>query len=219
MSKYIFQSTGKKFQTQKEFLEYLRAICATADRNSDDAVKNKNHILELKDFICDYYCERDFIISKFDLDNCEFFVALPPNPRNQHKCFWIKQKNVNEKQHFATSRNGLVRPSVFDNFYRFCTDLLIPIKFELRKYFTEQLHLSADNFDLWHKQPKTKELVQEFIDLQKIGDKLEKVISPNGLGNNIPFLMPDYEYLEQEFIDFYQSKVATQLNFELKPRA
>lgn len=218
MSRYIFQSTNNIFKSETAFLKHLKYIRDTANINPNGVVLDKNHINELKDFIQDYYCDRENILSKFDLNNCEFFVALPPQPRNSHKCLWIKEKNGNQKQHFSTTKNGLIEPTPFDNFYRFCTNQLIPIKLQLRDYFTNQLNLSYDAFDLWHKQPKTKQLVIEFINLKEIHDKLEKVISPNGLGNNVPYLMLGYEHLKQDFIDFYQQKVALGLNFELKPR-
>lgn len=218
MSDFIFQSTNNRFSTKTGFLNHLTVIRNTADNNQNGMVLEKNHILELKDFLRDYYVDRDIILSEYDLDNCEFFVALPPQPRNRYKCFWIKDKDSSKKRHFATSRNGLVEPNSFGNFRSFCTDELIPIKREIRRYITNELGLSLDDFDLWHQSPKTKELVKEFITTKGIGDKLDLVISPNSLGNNVPYLMPDYEYLKQDFIDFYQSKVATELNFELKPR-
>lgn len=218
MSNFIFQSTNNGFKTQKAFLNHLKFIRNTADNNSNDMVIDDNHIKELKDFLCDYYVDRDIILSEYDLDNCEFFVALPLTVRNNHKCIWIKDKTTGKTRSFSTTRDGLVEPNSFGNFYSFCTYELIPIKREIRRYITNELGLSLDDFDLWHQSPKTKELVEEFIALKEIGDKLDLVISPNGLGNNVPYLMPDYEYLKQDFIDFYQSKVATELNFELKPR-
>lgn len=219
MSKYILQSTNNQFVTKKGFLNHLKLIRNTADKNQNGMVLDKNHILDLKDFLRDYYVDRDIILSEYDLDNCEFFVALPPTVRNNHKCIWIKDKVTDKTRHFATTKNGLVEPTPFGNFYNFCTNELIPIKREIRRYITNELGLSLDDFDLWHKSPKTKELVEEFIAIKNIGDKLNEIISPNGLGNNVPYLLPDYEYLKLEFIDFYQSKVATQLNFELKPRS
>lgn len=218
MSKFIFQSTNNGFLTKTAFLNHLKFIRDMADNNPDDVVKDENHIKELKDFLHDYYVDRDVILSEYDLDNCEFFVALPRTIRNNHKCFWIKDKTTGKTRSFSTTRNGLVEPSLFGNFYSFCTNELIPIKREIRRYITNELGLSLDDFDLWHQSPKTKELVNEFIALKEIGDKLDEVISPNGLGNDVPYLLSKYEYLKQDFIDFYQSKVATELNFELKPR-
>lgn len=218
MSKYVFQSTNNRFNTKREFLDYLKSIRDMANDNLNGMVLDKNHILELKDFLRDYYVDRDIILSEYDLDNCEFFVALPPQPRNRYKCIWIRDKTNKNSRHFATSRNGLVEPTLFGNFYSFCTHELIPIKREIRKYITSELGLSLHDFDLWHQSPKTKELVEEFIAIKEIGDKLERVISQNGLGNNVPYLLPEYQGLRQEFIDFYQSKVATELNFELKLR-
>ena len=218
MSKFIFKSTNKTFNSKTSFLDYLKFIRDTAAKNQNGMVLDKNHILELKDFLRDYYVDRDVILSEYDLDNCEFFVALPRTIRNNHKCFWIKDKTTSKTRSFSTTRNGLVKPSLFGNFYSFCTNELIPIKREIRRYITNELGSSLDDFDLWHQSPKTKELVNEFIALKEIGDKLDEVISPNGLGNDVPYLLSKYEYLKQDFIDFYQSKVATELNFELKPR-
>lgn len=218
MSDFIFQSTNNCFSTKTGFLNHLKVIRNTADGNQNGMVLDSNHILELKDFLRDYYIDRDIILSEYDLDNCEFFVALPLTPRNKHKCIWIKDKTTGKTRSFATTRNGLVEPTPFGNFYNFCTNELIPIKREIRRYITNELGLSLDDFDLWHQSPKTKELVQEFITLKELNNKLYEIISPNGLGNNVPYLLPDYEYLKQEFINFYQSKVATELFFELKLR-
>ncbi len=218
MSKFIFKSTNKTFNSKTSFLDYLKFIRDTAAKNQNGMVLDKNHILELKDFLRDYYIDRNIILSEFDLDDCEFFVALPPQPRNHYKCLWIKDKQNGKKRHFATTENGLVKPTPFGNFYQFSTNELIPIKREIRKYLTDELGLSLDDFDLWHQSPKTKELVEEFIAIKEIGNRLEQVISQNGLGNNVPYLLPEYQGLRQEFIDFYQSKVATELNFELKSR-
>lgn len=218
MSDFIFQSTNNRFSTKTGFLNHLKVIRNTADNNQNGMVLDKNHILELKDFLRDYYIDRDIILSEYDLDNCEFFVALPPTVRNNHKCIWIKDKVTDKTRHFATTKNGLVEPTPFGNFYNFCTNELIPIKREIRRYITNELGLSLDDFDLWHKSPKTKELVEEFIAIKDIGDKLNEIISPNGSGFNVPVLNPKYEYLKQEFINFYQSKVATELFFELKLR-
>ena len=218
MSDFIFQSTNNRFTTKTGFLNHLKFIRNTADDSPDDVFIYDNHIKELKDFLRAYYVDRDIILSEYDLDNCEFFVALSPTPRNKHKCVWIKDKTTGKTRHFATTINGLVEPTPFGNFYSFCTNELIPIKRKIRQCITSKFDLSLDDFDLWHQSPKTKELVEEFIDIKEIGDRLEQVISQNGLGNNVPYLLPEYQGLRQEFIDFYKSKVATELNFELKSR-
>ena len=93
------------------------------------------------------------------------------------------------------------------------------LKFEYRKKFSEHLGIDYNEYDLWHKKPTTKQIIDEFIEFKEIGEKLDEVVSENFKGNNAFYLSEKYKFLKQEFIDFYQSKVATELFFELKPRA
>ena len=218
MSDYVIVATNKVFKSKTSFVAYLKEIRHTAELNNGGKVLLDEHIIALKEFIRHYYCHSDEILVDFDLDNCEFFVALPPTPRNQHKCLWIKEKGTDKQRHFSTTDKSLKPATSFENFYQYCTHLIMPIKLKLRNQIASGAGLSASEFDLWHKHPRTKELIQEFIDLKGIGNVLESIISPNGLGNNIPFLMSEYKYLEQEFIEFYQNKIATELSFELKAR-
>ena len=92
------------------------------------------------------------------------------------------------------------------------------LKFEYRRKFSEQLGIDYNEYDLWHKEPTTKQIVNEFIEFKKIGDKLDEIVSKKFKGNNAFCLSKQYEYLKQEFIDFYQEKAATELCFELKAR-
>lgn len=119
--------------------------------------------------------------------------------------------------HFATSRNGLVEPSPFQNFYECCNCIIEKFKRNIRLLKAKQCGANFNSVNLWHKEPTTKEIVKEFLNLHCLNDKLEKIVSPNGLGNNAAFLMPDYLFLEKEFLDFYIEKVSRkEIEYDLK---
>ena len=203
------------FSTKGKFIEHLQGIYHRAKSSKNGLVTTNNDILDLKDFIQDYCDKSEEILSYIDLENCYFVVKKSPDYNTP--CLFIIENNTNKEKHFSFQNFGSP-PISYINFKRFCTHIIQDFKFNYRIKLSQELGKSYDEYDLWHKKPTTKELVEEFIALKEISNKLDLVISPNGLGNNVPYLMPDYEYLKKDFIDFYQSKVATELNFELKPR-
>lgn len=203
------------FSTKGKFIEDLQGIYHRAKSSKNGLVTTNNDILDLKDFIQDYCDKSEEILSYIDLENCYFVVKKSPDYNTP--CLFIIENNTNKEKHFSFQNFGSP-PISYINFKRFCTHIIQDFKFNYRIKLSQELGKSYDEYDLWHKKPTTKEIVDEFIAIKGIGDKLDLVISPNGLGNNVPYLMPDYEYLKQDFIDFYQSKVTTELNFELKPR-
>lgn len=212
---HFLKTRNVLFSTKGKFIEHLQDIYHRAKSSKNGLVTINNDILDLKDFIQDYCDKSEEILSYIDLENCYFVVKKSPDYKTP--CLFIIENNTNKEKHFSFQDFGSP-PISYINFKRFCIHIITDFKFNYRIKLGQELGKSYDEYDLWHKKPTTKEIVDEFITLKEIGDKLDLVVSPNGLGNNVPYLMPDYEYLKQDFIDFYQSKVATELNFELKPR-
>ncbi|MDO5055617.1 MAG: hypothetical protein Q4D86_09905 [Pasteurella oralis] len=196
-----------------KLLAYLKSIREDAERNNNQ-VSKATHIEDLKYFLRFIYAESERIIAEIDIDNSSFFVALPPNPRNSYKCFWVKDDQ--NKIHFSTTQNGLLPPSPENNFYRYFTYLIQEFKNKIKKIMAKQQGM-AETAHLWHTNPTTKEIIDEFIAAHNLNNKLENVISPNGLGNNLPFLMPEYAYLRDEILNFYIEKAENKsLGFELR---
>ncbi|WP_432481181.1 hypothetical protein [Moraxella sp. ZY200743] len=212
---HFLKTRNVLFPTKGKFVEHLQTIYHRAKSSKNGLVTTNNDILDLKDFIQDYCDKSEEILSYIDLENC-YFVVKKSSDYNT-PCLFIIENNTNKEKHFSF-RNFGCPPISYINFKRFCIHTIIDFKFNYRIKLSKELGKSYDEYDLWHKKPTTKEIVDEFIAIKDIGDKLDEVISPNGSGFNVPVLNQKYAGLKQEFIDFYQSKVATQLNFELKPR-
>ena len=101
----------------------------------------------------------------------------------------------------------------------FCSFIISNYKKSVRKKLAEEQGKDFTELDLWHQNPTTKQIVDEFLTIHNLHDKLAQVVSPNGLGNNVPYLLPEYEYLKQEFLDFYVQKVAAnKVVFNLQDR-
>lgn len=212
---HFLKTRNVLFPTKGEFIEHLKDIYHRAKSSKNGLVTTNNDILDLKDFIQDYCDKSERLQNIFDLDNCHFIVKKSPNYDTE--CLFIVDILTNKEEQISLIRFGN-SPKPIVNFRSFCTYTIMEFKRNYRIQLSQELGKSYDEYDLWHTNPTTKEIVDEFIAIKEIGDKLEQVISPNGSGFNVPVLNPKYEYLKLEFIDFYQSKVATQLNFELKPR-
>lgn len=203
------------FPTKGKFIKHLQDIYHRAKSNKNGLVTSNDDILDLKDFIQDYCDKSKRLQEIFDLDDCSFIVKKSPNYHTE--CLFIVDSLTNKEEQISIIGFGN-SPEPIVNFISFCTYIIMEFKKYYRIKLSQELGKSYNEYDLWHKKPTTKEIVDEFIAIKEIGGKLDEVISPNGLGNNVPYLLPKYEYLKQDFIDFYQLKVATELNFELKPR-
>lgn len=217
MSKSFYLKTNQKlFDTKKLFNEHLKFIRDTANNNPNGAVLDNDHIADLKDYIQDYHNDSQLIQDEFNLDNCEFFMDKSPD--YQTKCLWIKDKETQDKRQISTTR--YVNPSTArQNFISCCSYIISEYKKSIRKKLSDKENKDFTEYDLWHIQPSTKVLVEEFIIIHELSDILDDVVSPNGQRNNAPYLMPNYEYLKQEFLDFYQNKMASnQLQTILKAR-
>lgn len=202
------------FKTKEKFKNHLKTIRQRAEQNSGGIVKEVDDILDLKDFIQDYCDKSEHIQEKFDLDNCKFVVKN--SPEYPTKCLFIICNNSEEQ--ISTEKFGNP-PTPLQNFRSFCTFVIGNYKKFIREKLTEEQGKSFTELDLWHEKPTSKQIVDEFLVIHNLHDRLEQVISPNNLGNNAPYLLPEYKYLEKEFLDFYTEKVAADaVVFSLKDR-
>ncbi|XXQ68117.1 hypothetical protein ACKLNO_11040 [Neisseriaceae bacterium B1] len=220
MSKFYFPTTQKSFDTKKELVAYFKQMRELVERQESNTVCDANQIADLKDFLIFHHNDKEIFLNQFDLNDCEFFVDLPPEPRNSYKCFWLHDKKTAAKRHFSTTERAFGNPPTpLQNFRSFCSFIISNYKKSVRQKLAAEQGKDFRELDLWHQSPATKQIVDEFLTVHNLRDKLEKVISPNGLGNNVPYLLPEYAYLEQKFLDFYVQKVAAnEVIFSLKDR-
>ena len=212
---HFLKTRNVLFPTKREFIKHLQNIHHRAKARKNGLVSSNDDILDLIDFIQDYCDKSERLQDIFDFDNCYFIFKKSPNYDTE--CLFIVDNATNKEEQISLIRFGN-SPKPIVNFRSFCTYTIMDFKKNYRIQLSQELGKSYDEYDLWHKKPTTKEIVDEFIAIKEIGDKLDEIISPNGSGFNVPVLNQKYAGLKQEFINFYQSKVATQLNFELKPR-
>lgn len=186
----------------------------------NQVIVQQSDIEDLIYYLSYHYCDDKGIKEQIDLTNCEFFVALPPEPKNSYFCFWIRDKSTKKELHFSTSRQGFIAPSTDKNFRNALIAILIPYKLKIRKRLATQCSISYSLVNLWHITPTTEEIINEFISSKNIRDKLAEIVSANGLGNNTPYLLAEYKHLEQEFLEFYFEKIASdELKYQLKATA
>ncbi|UNU74249.1 hypothetical protein LU293_05000 [Moraxella nasovis] len=136
------------------------------------------------------------------------------------KCFYIRDLSDKSKfrQVSILSTKAIKKPTDFENFKEFCQDVIQDFKYEKRKELASIDGLNYQEFDLYS-NPTTTQIVQEFLDKNELTDKLDLIISPNDLGNHIPFLLDGHKYLEQDFLNFYHQKVQNdEIEFFLKAR-
>lgn len=202
------------FKTKGEFKKHLKTIRHRAEQNSGGIVKEADDISDLKDFIQDYCDKSEHIQEKFDLDDCAFVVKK--SPEYQTKCLFIVGNNLEEQ---ISTENFGNPPTPMQNFRSFCTFTIGNYKKSVRHKLASEQGKSFTELDLWHENPTSKQIVDEFSTIHNLHGKLEQIISSNGLGNNVSYLLPEYEYLKQEFLDFYISKVkVNKVEFSLKDR-
>lgn len=212
---HLLKTRNVSFPTKGAFQKHLKSIYDKAKANKSGLVDCDNDILDLKDFIQDYCDKSERLLDIFDLDNCHFIVKKSPDYTT--KCLFIVDNNTGNQEQFSVYDFGNP-PDAKTGFYSFCRYTIMWLKFEYRRKFSEHLGIDYNEYDLWHKKPTTKQIIDEFIEFKEIGEKLDEVVSENFKGNNAFYLSEKYKFLNQEFIEFYQSKVATELFFELKLR-
>ncbi|MBF0785412.1 hypothetical protein E4T80_08060 [Muribacter muris] len=202
------------FKTKKAFKEHLQSILHKAKSSEDKRVSDPDDIQDLIDYLENYHNDREILSDEYNLENCEFYVDKSPD---FGECLWLADKDNKEKcRHFSVTKFG--NPSTpLQNLVECLGFLIINIKRDFRKKLAKEEAKEFDEYNLWHKSPTRKEIVLEFVQLNNLISELDKIVSPNGLNNNVPFLMPEYEYLEEKFINFYiEKKGSEQLKYELK---
>lgn len=205
------------FKTKVEFGRHLQSIYHKIKNSEDKMVTDLEDIYDLIDYLEDYHNDRETLPNEFNLENCEFFVDKSPDYRNSD-CFWLRDKNSLEKRHFSITKfHSLSTP--IQNLVQ-CFDYLIrEIKKQIRIDLCEAEDKSFEEYNLWHKKPTMKKIVEEFIKSKELESKIDEIISPNGGRNNVPYLMEGYKYLEEDFLQFYQDKKDKGfLSYELKKR-
>ncbi|OOF43473.1 hypothetical protein BKK51_11395 [Rodentibacter trehalosifermentans] len=210
---YYLKTRNVFFKTQRAFKNHLQSIFHKTRDSEYKIVVDPNDMKDLIDYLEDYHNDRETLPDKFNLENCEFYVKKSPD---FDECLWIRDKSSNIERQFSITKFG--NPSTpLQNLVECLGYLIMNIKRDIRKEIVKKEGKEFDKYNLWHKEPTRKELVLEFITLNNLEGHLDKIVSPNGLSNNVPFLMPGYEYLEDEFITFYIEKKGTeQLKYELK---
>lgn len=196
---YYLKRTGKKFNTQKEFSEFLSDMLNRYIK-SGLTVEGEDRLC-LIDYLEDIHSGRDWFLDNFNLEMAEIFVKFP-NGYNKKQCFHIKSQQEGGKDtDFSISKFS--SPTAKQNLSSCFRYLIKDIKIDIRK----QLNPTEwEDYDLVHVFPKFKDTVDKFIQQENLSDKLELVISGNYGDNNVPFLKDGYEYLAERFIDFYKNE-------------
>ncbi|MDO5091425.1 MAG: hypothetical protein Q4D61_07740 [Cardiobacteriaceae bacterium] len=210
---HYLKSRKITFPTKYSFKKHLQAIRHRAEESQSGIITDENDILDLKDFIQDYCDKSENLQNRFDLDNCYFVVKKSRDYST--KCLFIVDNESKYEEQISTENFGNP-PTPLQNFRSFCTYTISGIKRNIREQLAKQHGRSFDEVDLWHQKPTTKQIVDEFIRQKNISDHLDKIISPNHTGGNVPYLMPEYEYLQQELLIFYEEKASTDLLFRLR---
>ena len=126
---------------------------------------------------------------------------------------YVIDKNTGFEEQISTTRFGNP-PSDLENFCKCLRYAIRNDKLQKRQIYADREGKRIDQVDLWHVDPNFKELVAEFQALQGLDD-LSVVVTPNIGQHNVPELLPDYQYLENEFLDFYKNRVTA---YELRTR-
>lgn len=216
---YILKSRNVTMN-KTNLINHLRAIRDKAVQNENSLVIDQNDVLDLIDFVQDIYSDRNAMLD-YDFSKCEFFVDFPPNDRyKRHKCFYIRDlREIEEtRQIAALSQNAFTPPTALENFCRLCDLLIANFKLEKRKAMAE---LQGKDFTLYdlYSTPSTNKIAKDFIAHKNLENDVADIVSENGLGNHLPYLKPEYEYLSSEFLDFYIRKYEIgEISFELKER-
>lgn len=166
MRTFYLKTRAVSFNTKNSFKEHLKLIRQRAEQNKDGIIQSTSDISDLKDFIQDYCDKSEHIQELFDLDNCSFLVKKSPNHSN--KCLFIINNHTNNEEQISTTNFGNP-PTPLQNFRSFCTNTITEHKKTIREKLTNEQGKPFDEMDLWHKNPTTKEIVDEFIQLKKRG--------------------------------------------------
>ena len=197
------------YPTKTKFLQRMEEIRNSHASNGKYYIENPEYIADLKDFLEDFYSDVERILSKHDIDNCEFFVQKSPNYSTP--CIYIESNGVADD----VSTSKFNPPSEKAKFSQACSYILIPKKQTIKKMKMQELGLvgNLNDYELNHKSPGWGEIVDQFILKKNLSKILGDVISDDTQGNNAPVFKDEYSNLNQEFLDFYDS---LDLKYELK---
>ncbi|QPB42304.1 hypothetical protein [Rodentibacter haemolyticus] len=199
MSKYILNN--HKFSSKKSLKAHLRNIRDSYSQGQK--ISNKNHIIDLKSFLTDYHDDKEIILLQFDnLRGCDFYVRKSEYKPSKDLCFWIEKEN--QKRSFSFTNFGNP-PTPIQNFRKRCVYLIQNDKDKIRQSMVGKQKMSS--YELWHSNKTPDEIVKEFVKIKNIDDDLKngKVVMLNGTNVTVPELQKDYEYLDNDFLEFYRS--------------
>ncbi|OOF81780.1 hypothetical protein BKG93_11630 [Rodentibacter ratti] len=200
-TKYILKTNGLGFTSKEKVGDHFKEIKSIAKANDGNFILDVNHINDVIDFIQDLHNDREIIQSEFNLDNCDFYIKKSQGYPTE--CIWIRDKETKQERQIATSKDSFGNPPTpRQNFLSFARKIIEEIKKENRK---EKAIIEGKDYtqnDLWHLKPYLVDIVDEFIMENNLLDKLDQIISPNGSGSGVAYLVSNFE-LKEKFIEFY----------------
>lgn len=197
------------YSSKKEFLERLKEIRDKYTQSNKCYIKDLEDISDLKDFLEDFYCDKERILSIHNIETCQFFVWKSPDYRTH--CIYIETGSRYDD--FSTSK--FQAPSEKSKFSQACSYILVAKKQTLKQKKMNEQGLSGNlsDYELIHKSPVWGEIIDQFIEKNHLAKKLSEVISDGMQGNNAPVFKDEYNYLNQDFLEFYDS---LELEYELR---
>ncbi len=201
---YFLKRTEQFFKTQKALKEALKNIKDSYEKG--EYIEDTIHCLILKDFIEEIHKDNQEILADFSLDNCRFYVD--DSEDYPTKCIYIVDGEDDDKKRSFSVRN-LEPPSYKSNFSQRCSHVIRPIKAEKKREMIDEQNLEGDikDFLLLHVKPEFSKIVNDFISENFLSEKLEEIVSKNGENLNVPEFVGEYEYLNNKFIEYYQSLI------------
>lgn len=210
---HYVKSLDKFLPTKTAYKAHLQHYLQHFPKNKP--LEDENLHMDLIDFIQRYCDKKDHLSEKFDLENCYFEIRRSQEGTN---CFFIVDKLNTEISEQISIHNFGNLPTALDNFKRLFVYLISDLKEQKRIDECNLLGCSIKDWDLYHINPTTHELVLLFLSEKGISDDvLENIISENNQGNEIPKLTEDYKHLEKGILAFYQEKLNS-LNVKLHKR-
>lgn len=205
-----FSTKGKYEAHFKKMMQKYRGLYT--ESKQPIVVSETNDTSDLIDFLTLYSDKREQLAEDYDYSKAIF--VFKKSPKFGSECFYILQ-NDHEEQFSVTNFGNPPKP--YQNFLSYCRYAIKDIKQKIRKHLVEPSDTIADN-DLYHKQPKFIDTVWQFINKHELEENLENMLSNNESSENVPKLLPEFEYIHEKFIQFYKEVYTDyETQFELKP--
>lgn len=203
---YYFERTAKEFKTQTSLKKFFKEMLERY-KQSNETIQGNDKLI-LIDFLENFHPECNYFSDKYDLENANFYV----DKVRQYPTYCFHIESQGKREQFSTNR--FKAPTQEENLSNCLRYMIQDIKIEIKKRLKPN---DWEHYNLVHKYPKFKEIVEKFIEQENIKNELEYVVSDNNSRNNVPILMPKYEYLKDKFIDLYK-KTYTDIHeqYELK---